>query len=296
MRIVVTGAGGMLGHDLVEELQVGHEALPFGRVDLDVTDFEATGRKIKAARPEVIIHAAAYTDVDGAETNPEQAYQINALGTQNVVLAAQKIKALVVYISTDYVFDGQKKSPYHEFDPPNPQGVYARSKLAGEWYVQALLDRFVIVRTSWLFGRTGKNFVRTILKQAREGGVLKVVCDQVGSPTYTKDLAREIARLIPTHRYGIYHITNQGACSWYEFAAKILEFSGIRRELIPITTQELARPAPRPAYSVLANLCLELTIGRRMPCWEEALQEYLHHSPITLPQTGIEDIPQPIPQ
>lgn len=275
MRIAVTGARGMLGHNLVKELQITHEVLPFAREDLDVTDFEATQHKIKGASPDIIIHAAAYTDVDGAETNQEQAYQINALGTQNVVLAAQKVNALVVYFSTDYVFDGQKKSPYYEFDAPNPQGIYAKSKLAGEWYVQAILDKFFIVRTSWLFGQAGKNFVQTILQRAKKGKSLKVVCDQVGSPTYTKDLAKEIGRLIPTHRYGIYHITNQGSCSWYELAAKILELSGLQSELIPITTQELARPAPRPAYSVLANLCLELTIGSRMQRWEEALQEYL---------------------
>ncbi|MDI6794944.1 MAG: dTDP-4-dehydrorhamnose reductase [bacterium] len=278
MRIVITGAGGMLGTDLVEELQGRHEVLPFGRADLDVTDFELTRSKIKDACPDTIIHAAAYTDVDGAETNQDVAYEVNAIGTQNVALAAQEVKAPVVYISTDYVFDGQKKSPYHEFDPPNPQGTYAKSKLAGERYVQTLLDRFFVVRTSWLFGRTGRNFVKTILKRAKEGNVLRVVHDQVGSPTYTRDLAKEISRLIPTHRYGLYHITNQGSCSWYEFAAKILELSGIQVELIPTTTQELARPAPRPAYSVLANLCLELTFGRRMRPWEEALQGHLIQS------------------
>jgi dTDP-4-dehydrorhamnose reductase len=278
MKVLITGANGQLGTDLQLVLREGHELFPFD-LDLDITDASAVDEKLGQLRPDVVVHAAAYTDVDGAESHPELAFQVNALGTQNVALACQKIDAAMVYVSTDYVFDGTKGEPYLEFDRTNPLSVYGQSKLAGEIYTTTLLDRFYLVRTAWLYGRTGKNFVKTVLCLAEEKKELQIVDDQIGSPTFSYDLARVIARLIGTGWYGFYHAVNVGASSWRDFAISILKAAGKEGVRVdPISTKELARPAPRPGYSVLKNLSLEMR-GIQMRRHEEALQDYFEGGP-----------------
>lgn len=276
MKILITGSSGQLGSDLVRVLSDTNEVLAFSHPDLDVTDFDKTKDTIVRLSPDILIHTAAYTDVDGCELDPNRAYKVNALGTQNVALGCQKVGAQMVYISTDYVFDGKRRESYTEFDEPNPLSVYGLSKLAGERYVMMLLNGFFIIRTSWLYGKQGKNFVKTILGFAEERDELKIVDDQVGSPTYTYDLAQKIGEVIKTGAFGLYHITNSESCSWYQFARDILQYAGKKNvEVRPITSEELKRPAPRPAFSVLRNYCLELRNFSPMRHYKEALREYL---------------------
>ncbi|MEW6189276.1 MAG: dTDP-4-dehydrorhamnose reductase [Actinomycetota bacterium] len=273
---MVTGAKGQLGADLIDVLGKAHRVFGFSHEDMDVTDFARVTEVIGDLSPDMVIHAAAYTDVDGCELNPDKAFKVNALGTQNVAVACQKTTSIMLYISTDFVFDGRKTEPYTEFDTPNPISVYGSSKLAGERYVSSLLLRYFIVRTAWLYGKHGKNFVKTILRLAEEREELKVVNDQIGSPTYSLDLAQAIAKLINTEWYGIYHITNSGNCSWFDFARKILEYAGKKEVKVkPIGSVELNRPAKRPAFSVLRNYCLELRGLPALRNYEDALKEYL---------------------
>ncbi len=284
MKIAITGAAGMLGVDLLKVLSKKHKVTgichtkkvsKFPCVHSDITNTTKIIKDIVSLKPDLVIHSAAYPDVDGCELNPDYAYKVNAIGTQNIALACQKVSASMLYISTDYVYDGTKKQPYIEFDSVNPLSVYGKSKLAGEWYVSSILNKFYIVRTAFLFGENGNNFIKAILKNAKENDKLKVVTDLTGSPTYTVDLAQEIARLIETEYYGIYHITNKGFCSRYELAKKILEQKGIKKQVIPSTTKTIKRPASRPKFSALRNFCLELTIGNKMQSWEQALATYL---------------------
>jgi dTDP-4-dehydrorhamnose reductase len=244
-------------------------------VRLDITDLEATKRAIAQARPDVVINCAAYTNVDGAETEPDSAYRVNALGTWNLALACQEVGAAMLLVSTDYVFDGMKGTAYDEYDTPNPQSVYGRSKYAGEQHLQQVLNQFYIVRTSWLYGHHGKNFVETILKAAAERPELKVVNDQWGCPTWTRDLAEAISRIIRTGRFGIYHATGQGECTWMDFAQAIVKLGGLKTPVLPQTTDELNRPAPRPRYSVMRNRALELSGVEALPAWKESLARYV---------------------
>lgn len=275
MKVLITGGRGQLGMDLERILSNFYEVFAFGRDNLDVTDQEQVIKQIEKLRPDVVIHCAAYTAVDQAETDAKQAYQVNAEGTRNVVLAAEKIGAKICYISTDYVFDGQGEKPYKEYDAARPLTVYGRSKLAGEQWVRDLSTKFFIVRTSWVFGKHGRNFVKTILQRGREKGRLTVVMDQFGSPTYTVDLASFLCQLIATGKYGIYHASNTGFCSWYEFAKEIIRISGIPTEIIPCTTDEYPRPARRPAYSVLDHEAIRRNGFREFPPWQEALRRFL---------------------
>ncbi|MGQ9632014.1 MAG: dTDP-4-dehydrorhamnose reductase [bacterium] len=280
MRILVTGAGGMLGQDLLPILKEKHEDVLGADVqEFDITDTEVTHSFIESARPEIVIHLAAYTDVDACECNPDLAYRVNTLGTRNVAIACQDAGATLVYTSTDYVFDGKAKTPYTEFDEPNPKTVYGKSKLAGEEFVRLFAPKHFIVRTSWLYGKHGRNFVDTILKLADEREELTVVDDQVGCPTYTVDLSRKIAELIETRKYGTYHICGSGSTSWFGFARKILEYSGRGTKLTPITSSQLGRPAPRPAYSAMRQYALELEGFAPLRDWREALKEYLSPKP-----------------
>jgi dTDP-4-dehydrorhamnose reductase len=274
MKILITGANGQLGRELVKRLQ-GTDFLATDVAEMDITNQTNTLQIITAYGPDIVIHGAAYTNVDGAEQQPEAAYKINAIGTQNVAAACLKCGAKMVYVSTDYVFDGTLGRAYNEFDQTNPQSVYGKTKLAGEILAKHILNRLFIVRTSWLYG-DGNNFVRTMVKLGKEKEELKVVNDQHGCPTSTKDLAEAILRLIETEYYGTYHGTNTGVTTWCDFAKKIFEFNGNDRvTVLSQTTAELNRPAPRPAYSPLENMMLGLTIGYTMPAWEEALKEYL---------------------
>lgn len=289
MKVLITGISGMLGVDLYQTLKEKHEVVGFDLKEFpstsfspspvqrgDITRIDEVKRAFNELAPQMVIHAAAYTDVDGCERDPDKAYKVNTLGTRNVCLASQEPNIPIIYISTDFVFDGNQDSPYLEFDQPHPISIYGRSKLAGEEYVKTLLNKYFVVRTSWLYGHYGRNFVETMLQLASQKKELKVVNNQVGSPTYTRDLSGKIKELLPTELYGIYHITNSGSCSWYEFAREILELAGIKgAQLKPITSEELDRPASRPKFSVLENYCLRLALGKSMRDWQEALRDYI---------------------
>ncbi len=280
-KIVVLGANGMLGTDLVEACRKAFDSEIRGLVhtpeysDLDIGRLDAAVRVIGSLSPDLVIHTAAYTDVDGCELDPDKAHLINAIGTRNVALACRKAGSALAYISTDYVFSGQGKAPYKEWEPAAPLSVYGISKWQGEKFVQQLCPRHFIIRTAWLYGRNGRNFVDTITRLGRERDHLRVVCDQQGSPTYTQDLAGKIVELVDGERYGIYHITNSGSCSWYDFACAIVGYQGMAVKVEPISTDEYPRPARRPAYSVLDNFYLRLEGLKPLRPWQEALQAFL---------------------
>lgn len=276
MKVVVTGAKGQLGRDLVRRLRVNRGGVfGYGREELDITRMESVRQVIDEIRPDVIIHAAAYTKVDQAESDEEQAYLVNAFGSRNVAIAAEEFGAKLCYISTDYVFDGKATFPYKEYDRTNPLGVYGKSKYAGEELTKTLSSKYFIVRTSWVYGVHGHNFVRTMLRLAEERDELKVVNDQIGSPTYTVDLAEFIAQLIATEKYGIYHASNTGTCSWYDFAKAIFEEAGVQVKVSPIATEDFPRPAPRPKYSVLDHLAIRANGFQDLRHWREGLKDFL---------------------
>lgn len=275
MIIAVTGANGQLGTDLVRMLQPQHEIVGLGRKEMDITDPEQCVDVLQRIKPDAVLHTAAYTAVDLAESEEDRAHAVNAFGTRNVAAAAEKVGAKLVYFSTDYVFDGNGTSPYQEYDHTNPQGVYGKSKRAGELLTQSLCSRHFIVRTSWVYGSHGNNFVKTMLKLGSEKDWLQVVSDQIGSPTYTVDLCRFIGELVETEKYGIYHASNSGFCSWYEFAVAIFEEKGLQVQVIPSTTAEVPRPAKRPAYSVLDHLSIRANGFDDLRPWRDALRDFL---------------------
>jgi dTDP-4-dehydrorhamnose reductase len=276
VRIALTGSDGMLGSDITEVF-TDIELITFTLRDFDITDLDTSTKKIKETKPDCLIHAAAYTDVDGCELNPDKAYLVNGIGTRNVVIACEEVHCPVVYISTDYIFDGKKKEPYNEWDIPNPLNKYGFSKLIGENFVTSLTNRFYIVRTSWLYGKNGKNFVDTILRLMSERKEVEVVDDQKGSPTYTYDLAVTLRELIGKG-FGIYHISNTSQCSWYEFALEIAKLKGMNTNIKPITSEKFKRPAQRSSFSVLENTMLRLEGIKELRHWKEALKEYLEQS------------------
>ncbi len=268
----------MLGRDLLPLLSAKHEVLGRDIQDFDITDRKRVQEEIAACRPDVVIHAAAYTDVDGCETRSDLAFAVNGEGALHVALGCAHVGSRMIHLSTDYVFDGKSEIPYPEGFPPNPLSVYGKSKLQGELYVQKVLEDYLIVRTEWLYGRHGKNFVDTILRLAGQQGELRVVNDQRGSPTFTKDLSQAMGRLVIEETPGILHVTNSGSCTWFEFAQKILNLTpspGRKARVIPISSAELARPAQRPANSVLDCSRFERITGFHMRNWEEGLKEYL---------------------
>jgi dTDP-4-dehydrorhamnose reductase len=281
MRILITGANGQLGTDLVKELE-GHEVVPLTHADADIADFEAIKAACLKHRPEAIVNTASYVRVDDCETNVDLAFRVNALGARNVAVVADGLGAKLVQISTDYVFGGgeTRNTPYTEFDAPAPLNVYGRSKLAGEDFVRHLCRRHFVVRASGLFGAAGSsgkggNFIETILRLARERDRVTVVNDQVFSPTYTPDLAHKIAELLATELYGVYHVTNSGACSWYEFAREALRLAGSKTPILPITSAEYPQKAKRPAYSVLGHYQLKLLGSDDLSSWQDALRRYM---------------------
>jgi dTDP-4-dehydrorhamnose reductase len=276
MKILITGGRGMLASDLVRELEPAHEVTAPGHRELDVTDARACAALIDAVRPDVVINAAALTNVDACETAETEAFAVNGHGAGNLAAACGPRGVALVHYSTDYVFDGTKRAPYVEEDPPNPRGVYARSKLLGEQLVQERAPEHLVLRISWVFGARGRNFIKTIVGAARAQPRLRVVDDQHGSPSYTRDLAAHTRVLVESGRRGIYHLTNQGSCSWYELAARAVEWarlSGV--EVVPVTTSEFPRPAPRPANSVLANARLAREGFPLLRPWWEAAREYV---------------------
>jgi dTDP-4-dehydrorhamnose reductase len=278
LKIVITGANGQLGRELAEWTTDTADIIGFGRDELDITSLPACRNLFTLHHPDVVIHCAAYTAVDKAESEPDEAFRVNAAATRNVAVAAREVGAKLCYISTDYVFDGTSTTPYNEFDQANPQTVYGKSKLAGEHAVLTLHDRFFIVRSSWVYGKYGNNFVKTMLKMAGERDQLKVVDDQIGSPTYTKDLVSFLLELVHTDYYGIYHASNSGSCSWYDFAKAIFEDSSIDIQVDPCTTADFPRPAPRPAYSVMDHCAIRSSGLKLLRPWREALNHYLKDS------------------
>lgn len=273
MKIAITGAGGMLGQDMVAAADaVHHEVAAFTRADLDVTNEQDVLEAFERELPALAINCAAYTDVDGAETDDMNAFMINEDGARNVAAAAGAIGARVIQISTDYVFDGTKREPYVESDPVGAKGVYGRSKLAGEIAVAQANPRHLIVRTSWLYGLGGKNFVETMLSLAAERSELLVVNDQIGCPTYTRQLADAVIYLADYERTGVMHISGAAACSWYDFAREIFRQSQVEVMVLSSTTEMLDRPAPRPVYSAMVS---ERDDAPKLPRWDHGLHEYL---------------------
>jgi dTDP-4-dehydrorhamnose reductase len=280
MKILVTGGHGQLGREILGLAGHAHEIVGVDRPEVDIADQEQIIALVSRSQPDVVVHAAANTDVDGCELNPNEGWRNNALATRNVAIACRKVDATLIYLSTDFVFDGKKGSPYDEFDVPHPINVYGRTKLAGEYYAAQIAPRFLIVRTAWLFGHHGHNFVEAILQQARKGDALHVVDDQVGSPTFAPHLAGKILKLAERNSVGICHITNSGICSWFEFANGILEAAGVEARLERISSSALQRPAARPSFSALNNLVLRLDGYELLPDWREALKEYFARAPV----------------
>jgi dTDP-4-dehydrorhamnose reductase len=276
-KVLITGANGQLGRELVEYFSndIKYEVFGYGRLELDITNQEHVDKLFTDIQPDIVIHSAAYTKVDLAESDVDTAYLVNSIGTRNIAVAAENIGSKLVYISTDYVFDGTGVEPYHEFIRTSPIGVYGKSKLRGEEFVSNFHNKYFIVRTSWVYGKYGNNFVKTMLKMANERDSLSVVHDQVGCPTYTFDLAACISELIKTSKYGVYHVSNSGMCSWYEFAKAIFEEAGLKVQLNACTSKEFPRPAPRPAYSVFDHMSLRLNGFKSMRHWKVALAEFI---------------------
>lgn len=276
MKILVTGVRGQLGHDVVDELtRRGIEAVGVDIEEMDVTDSKSVDSVIRAAAPDAVIHCAAYTAVDAAEENEELCRKVNGEGPRNIAGVCRQMDIKMLYISTDYVFEGNGDNFWRPEDECNPQSVYGQTKYEGEQAVQEILEKYFIVRIAWAFGVNGNNFVKTMLKLAKTHDTIRVVDDQVGSPTYTYDLARLLVDMVLTDRYGIYHATNEGICSWYEFARAIFEDAGLQVNVIPVSTEEYGAKAPRPANSRLDKAKLEENGFEKLPPWRDALQRFL---------------------
>ncbi len=276
MKVMVTGAGGMLAHAVLPLLEAhGHEVLALRHADLDVTRCEQVRHHAHGFRPDWVVHLAAFTNVDACEADADRAYVVNGLGARNSSMAAADVGAGLIALSTDYVFDGASRAPRREHDIVGPLSVYGRSKLAGERGAREVNMRHIIVRTQWLYGAGGRNFVDTILAKARAGEALNVVDDQTGAPTWTGDLSQALVHLMERGEYGTYHVASSGECTWHEFAVEICRQAGIEAKVGRLSSEELARPARRPAYSVLHNGWYRHVTGQSMPAWQDALQSYL---------------------
>lgn len=275
MKVIVTGAHGQLGSDVVCALQKsGHTPIPADREEFDITDADQTQAFFLLHRPDAVIHCAAYTAVDKAESEADICRLVNVTGTENVARAAEMIHAKMLYISTDYIYGGQGETPLCESSPASPLNVYGQTKYAGELAAQKC-SRLFVVRTSWVFGLGGCNFIKTILRLAKSGGTLRVVCDQVGSPTFTEDLAVLLCAMIGTDKYGTYNATNENFCSWFDFAQTILRKSGQSAKVLPVSSEEYGAPAVRPKNSRLSKQKLSDNGFSRLPSWEDALDRFL---------------------
>jgi dTDP-4-dehydrorhamnose reductase len=284
MRILITGSKGQVGSQIVDMIRRGSseigeipaeikkaEVIGMGSKELDISDLYEVREIIGENKPDVVINAAAYTDVDGCESNEDRAFSVNAYGAKNLAIVCEEIGAKLVHISTDYVFSGVGNKPFNEDDETLPKSSYAMSKDMGDKYVKEFCSKYFIIRPSWVYGYNGKNFVYTIMRLAKEKGVIKVVNDQIGNPTNAEDIAHHVLKLIVTDKYGTYHCAGHGQCSWYDFACRIVELAGIACIVLPCTSDEYPSPTKRPAYSVLENERLRITVGDEMRYWEEAL-------------------------
>lgn len=290
MKILITGSKGQVGSQLISILSKGRSELGDipaeikdsivigkGSKELDIADLDTIRSVIKELKPEVVINAAAYTNVDGCEANEGLAFSVNAFGAKNLATACEEIGAKLVHISTDYVFSGEGSTPFKEEDEPSPQSTYGLSKSMGDNLVKEFSSKHFIVRPSWVYGYNGNNFVYTILKTAKEKGSVKVVNDQRGNPTNAEDLCHHILKLIVTEKYGIYHCSGKGECSWYDFAKRIIELAEIPCTVMPCGSDEYNRTAKRPSYSSLDNTRLSNTVGNEMRNWEEALKKFIEN-------------------
>ena len=294
MKILITGASGQLGTEIQRQLKNGGSALgcvperlknatviATDVAELDITDRDATIAFVRRHQPDTIISCAAFTNVDGCETNPEAAFKVNAIGASNLAQAAERINARLIHVSTDYVFRGEGDKPLDESERVDPKSVYGKTKALGEEYVKNFCHRYFIVRTAWLYGYAGKNFVKTIVNAGKKFGRLEVVSDQLGNPTNAEDLAHHILQLAVSHDYGVYHCTGEGVCSWYEFASEIIRLSGVDATVAPCTSAEYSARHPaaadRPAWSALENRMLACTVGNHMREWKEALADFFAH-------------------
>lgn len=276
MKILVTGITGQLGYDVVAELNRRHIAcVGVGRKEFDITDVLATRAYILGYKPDVVIHCSAYTAVDKAEEEPDLCYAVNVAGTKNIAQACKEIDAKMIYISTDYVFPGTGDKFYEVDDATGPTNVYGKTKLLGEKAVQSILSKYFIVRISWVFGKNGKNFIKTMLRLGKEKAQLTVVADQIGSPTYTADLAPLLCDLAMTDKYGVYHATNEGVCSWADFAIEIMAQAGLHCIIKPIPSSEYPTKATRPLNSRMSKEKLVQNGFHKMPVWQDALNRYL---------------------
>ncbi|HJC47081.1 MAG TPA: dTDP-4-dehydrorhamnose reductase [Candidatus Lachnoclostridium pullistercoris] len=277
MKILVTGVNGQLGFDVMNELaKRGIEGVGTDVDNMDVTDAAACERVIKEVGPDAVMHCAAYTAVDAAEDNVELCRKINGEGTRNIAAVCRELDIPMMYISTDYVFDGQGERPWEPDDERHPLNVYGQTKYEGELAVEELLEKYFIVRIAWVFGVNGKNFIKTMLRLGKERGKVSVVNDQIGSPTYTYDLARLLVDMIQTDKYGRYHATNEGLCSWYEFACEIFKKAGMDSvEVTPVTSAEYPAKAARPFNSRMSKEKLTENGFERLPSWQDALERYL---------------------
>ncbi len=287
MKILITGANGQLGSHITSIINKGSSKL--GKIDksyasaqvfnldktiLDISLFKNLKNILFDIKPNLVINCAAFTKVDACEKNIELAFKVNSLGCRNIALLSNEIDAKLIHISTDYVFAGNKSTPYREFDPPSPINIYGKTKLLGEKYIKQYCRNHFIFRTSWLYGYTGENFVKKIIKLGLEKNHLNIVADQIGTPTNVEDLTYHILKIALTNEYGLYHCSNNGSCSWFEFAKKIIEQRQINCSLNPIKTENLDQVAKRPSYSVLDNLMLRCTFRDKMRRWEDALEEF----------------------
>ena len=277
MKVLVTGVKGQLGYDVVKECEKrGIEAIGVDVEEMDITDAAACERVITESKADAVIHCAAYTAVDAAEDNKDLCRKVNAEGTRNIAEVCRKLDIKMMYFSTDYVFNGQGERPWEPDDPREPLNVYGQTKYEGELAVQELLEKYFIVRIAWVFGVNGKNFIKTMLRLGKERGAVSVVDDQIGSPTYTYDLARLVVDMIQTDRYGIYHATNEGLCSWYEFACQIFKAAGMNQvKVTPVDSTAFPAKAKRPHNSRMDKSKLAENGFEPLPSWEDALERYL---------------------
>lgn len=276
MKVLVTGVKGQLGHDVMNELSKRSiEAVGVDVEEMDITDSAGVDRVIRQACPDAVIHCAAYTAVDAAEDNEALCRRVNAQGTQNIADVCKDLDISMVYISTDYVFDGEGVRPWEPDDERHPLNVYGQTKYEGELAVQNTLDKYFIVRIAWVFGVNGKNFIKAVLNKAKTTDTLTVVDDQFGSPTYTYDLARLLVDMVLTDKYGFYHATNEGICSWYEFACEIFRQAGVEVKVVPVSSAEYPAKAKRPTNSRMNKDKLEENGFQRLPSWQDALGRYL---------------------
>ena len=288
MKILITGSKGQLGNELLDIIKSGKaeigevsEAIKKSEVialdvdELDITNLEQVKNKINDLKPDVIINCAAATNVDGCESNEDFAFKVNSIGPRNLAIASEEVGAKLVQVSTDYVFSGVGNKPLTEYDLTAPYSVYGKTKLLGENYVRELSSKYFIVRTAWLYGYVGHNFVYTMRRLGKEKECITVVNDQRGNPTHANDLAYHILKLIQTEEYGIYHCTGKGECTWYDFAKMIIELSGEKCEVKPCSSEEYKTPAKRPEYSSLDNMMLRCTVGDDMRDWKDAIKSFI---------------------